>query len=100
MEVLNNCNELLEFVCNRLTNYQHKTVEFQGDTLEITTISIIFGEIGVIKGNTLISVTPSLEGFFELQAVESPICCQKPYPCVVVPDYVREELIATIKGEW
>ena len=93
MEVLNNCNELLEFVCNRLTDYQHKTVEFQGDTLEITTISIIFGEIGVIKGNTLISVTPSLEGFFELQAVESPICCQKPYPCVVCLTMLERNLL-------
>ena len=36
LEYLNNCDELIEFVCNELTDYPLDTVMFQGDTLEVT----------------------------------------------------------------
>ena len=96
---LNNCDELIEFVCNELADYPGDIVEFQGDNLEITKTDLSYEEIGVIKGDTLVSISSSAEGFFDLHAVKSPMSFNDSFPCVVVPNYVREELIATLKGE-
>ena len=97
---LNNCDELIEFVCNELADYPCDIVEFQGDTLEVTKTDLTYEELGVIKGDTLVSISSSAEGFFDLHAVKSPMSFNDSFPCVVVPNYVREELIATLKGEW
>lgn len=97
---LNNCDELIEFVCNELADYPGDIVEFQGDNLEVTKTDLSYEEIGVIKGNTLVSISSSAEGFFDLHAVKSPISFNDSFPCIVMPNYVREELIATLKGEW
>lgn len=96
---LNNCDELIEFVCNELADYPGDIVEFQGDNLEVTKTDLSYEEIGVIKGDTLVSISSSAEGFFDLHAVKSPMSFNDSFPCVVVPNYVREELIATLKGE-
>ena len=100
MKILNNCDELIEFVCNELADYPGDIVEFQGDTLEVTKTDLSYEEIGVIKGNTLVSISSSAEGFFDLHAVKSPMSFDDNFPCVVVPDYIKDELIATLKGEW
>ena len=97
---LNNCDELIEFVCNELADYPGDIVEFQGDNLEVTKTDLSYEEIGVIKGNTLVSISSSAEGFFDLHAVKSPMSFNDSFPCIVMPNYVREELIATLKGEW
>ena len=97
---LNNCDELIEFVCNELADYPLDTVMFQGDELEVTKTDLTYEELGVIKGDTLVSISSSAEGYFDLHAVKSPIYFSDSFPCVVVPNYVREELIATLKGEW
>lgn len=96
---LNNCDELIEFVCNELADYPGDIVEFQGDNLEVTKTDLSYEEIGVIKGDTLVSISSSAEGFFDLHAVKSPMNFNDSFPCIVMPNYVREELIATLKGE-
>ena len=100
LEYLNNCNELIEFVCNELTDYPLDTVMFQGDTLEVIKTDLTYEEFGIIKGDTLVSISSSAEGFFDLHAMKNPMNFNDSFPCVVVPNYVREELIATLKGEW
>lgn len=101
LAVCNNGNELIDFVINELNDYPLEILEFQGDTLEVTRTDLSYEEIGIIKGNTLVSISSSAEGHFDLHAIESPVDFTKDsYPCVVVPDYVKEELIATLKGEW
>ena len=97
---LNNCDELIEFVCNELADYPGDIVEFQGETLEVTKTDLSYEEFGVIKGNTLVSISSSAEGFFDLHAIKSPMSFDDNFPCVVVPDYIKDELIATLKGEW
>lgn len=97
---LNNCDELIEFVCNELADYPCDIVVFQGDELEVTKTDFSYEEFGVIKGDTLVSISSSAEGYFDLHAVKSPMNFNASFPCVVVPNYVREELIATLKGEW
>ena len=97
---LNNCDELIEFVCKELADYTCDIVIFQGDILEVTKTDLSYEGIAVIKGDTLVSISSSAEGFFDLHAIKSPMSFDDNFPCVVVPNYVREELIATLKGEW
>ena len=97
MKRLNNCDELIKFICNELADYPLDTVMFQGDILEVTKTDLSYEEIGVIKGDTLVSISSSAEGFFDLHAIKSPMSFNDSFPCVVVPSYVREELITTLK---
>ena len=97
MKRLNNCDELVKFICNELADYSLDTVMFQGDILEVTKTDLSYEEIGVIKGDTLVSISSSAEGFFDLHAIKSPMSFNDSFPCVVVPSYVREELITTLK---
>lgn len=100
LAVCNNCDELIGFAINKLNDYPLDFLEFQGDTLEVTKTDLSYAEFGIIKDNTLISISSSAEGFFDLHAVKSPMSFNDNFPCIVVPNYVREELIATLKGEW
>ena len=100
LAVCHNCNELIDFAINKLNDYSLDFLEFQGDTLEVTKTDLSYEEFGVIKEDTLVSISSSAEGFFDLHAMKSPISFNNNFPCIVVPDYVREELIATLKGEW
>ena len=100
MRTLNSCDELIEFVMNELSEYSDHVVMFQGDVLEIDETDLSYEEFGVIKDDTLISISSSTGSDFDLHAIKGLIDFEKSYPCVVVPNYVRNELIATLKGEW
>ena len=100
MRILNSCDELIEFVMNELSEYSDHVVMFQGDVLEIDETDLSYEEFGVIKNDTLISISSSTGSDFDLHAIKGLINFEKSYPCVVVPNYVRNELIATLKGEW
>ena len=99
MRILNSCDELIEFVMNELSEYSDHIVMFQGDVLEIDKTDLSYEEFGVIKDDTLISISSSTGSDFDLHAIKGLINFEKSYPCVVVPNYVRNELIATLKGE-
>ena len=100
MRILKNFDELIEFVMNELSEYSDHVIMFQGDVLEIDKTDLSYEEFGVIKDDTLISISSSTGSDFDLHAIKGPIDFEKSYPCVVVPNYVRNELIATLKGEW
>ena len=99
MRILKNFDELIEFVMNELSEYSDHVVMFQGDVLEIDKTDLSYEEFGVIKDDTLISISSSTGSDFDLHAIKGLINFEKSYPCVVVPNYVRNELIATLKGE-
>ena len=99
MRILNSCDELIEFVMNELSEYSDHVVMFQGDVLEIDETDLSYEEFGVIKDDTLISISSSTGSDFDLHAIKGLINFEKSYPCVVVPNYVRSGLIATLKGE-
>lgn len=100
MKIINNCDELIEFVYNELVDYSCNSVMFQSDELEVTKTDLSYEELGVIKGDILISLSTSAEGFFDLHAVKNPIDFTKDsFPCIVVPDYVKDELIATLTNK-
>lgn len=100
MRTLNSCDELIEFVMNELSEYSDHVIMFQGDVLEIDETDLSYEEFGVVKDDTLISISSSTGSDFDLHAIKGLINFEKSYPCVVVPNYVRNELIATLKGEW
>ena len=100
MKILNNCTELIEFVCNELADYSCNSIMFHSDVLEVTKTDLSYEELGIIKGDILISISTSAEGFFDLHVVKSPIDFTKDsFPCIVVPDYVKDELIATLTNK-
>lgn len=100
MRILNSCDELIEFVMNELSEYSDSVVMFQGDVLEIDETDLSYEEFGVIKDDTLISISSSTGSDFDLHAIKGLINFEKSYPCVVVPNYMRNGLIAALKGEW
>ena len=99
MRILKNFDELIEFVMNELSEYSDHVVMFQGDVLEIDKTDLSYEEFGVIKDDTLISISSSTGSDFDLHAIKGLINFEKSYPCVVVPNYVRNGLIAALKGE-
>ena len=99
MRILKNFNELIEFVMNELSEYSDHVVMFQGDVLEIDETDLSYEEFGVIKDDTLISISSSTGSDFDLHAIKGLINFEKSYPCVVVPNYMRNGLIAALKGE-
>ena len=99
MRILKNFDELIEFVMNELSEYSDHVVMFQGDILEIDETDLSYEEFGVIKDDTLISISSSTGSDFDLHAIKGLINFEKSYPCVVVPNYMRNGLIATLKGE-
>ena len=100
MRILKNFDELIEFVMNELSEYSDHVVMFQGDVLEIDKTDLSYEEFGVIKDDTLISISYSTGSDFDLHAIKGFINFEKSYPCVVVPNYMRNGLIAALKGEW
>ena len=100
MRTLKNFDELIEFVMNELSEYSDPVVSFQGDILEIDETDLSYEEFGVIKDDTLISISSSTGSDFDLHAIKGLINFEKSYPCVVVPNYMRSGLIAALKGEW
>ena len=100
MRTLKNFDELIEFVMNELSEYYDHVVVFQGDVLEIDETDLSYEEFGVIKDDTLISISSSTGSDFDLHAIKGLINFEKSYPCVVVPNYMRNGLIAALKGEW
>ena len=100
MRILKNFDELIEFVMNELSEYSDHVVMFQGDVLEIDETDLSYEELGIIKDDTLISISSSTGSDFDLHAIKGLINFEKSYPCVVVPNYMRNGLIAALKGEW
>lgn len=100
MRILKNFDELIEFVMNELSEYSDHVIMFQGDVLEIDETDLSYEEFGVIKDDTLISISSSTGSDFDLHAIKGLINFRLSYPCVVVPNYMRDGLIAALKGEW
>lgn len=100
MRILKNFDELIEFVMNELSEYSDHVVMFQGDILEIDKTDLSYEEFGIIKDDTLISISSSTGSDFDLHAIKGLINFEKSYPCVVVPNYMRSGLIAALKGKW
>lgn len=96
MRTFNNCDELIKFLIEELNDYQYDMVEFQGDEIEVTKTYLDYVDIGLIKGRCLITTSQSAEGSFDVHCIHGIVHFDKQYPCVVVPDYVKQEFLETL----
>lgn len=94
MNILNNCDELIEFVCNELTDYPLDTVMFQGDILKVCRTTKQYPICTVDK---IFVSDREIDNCFFLQYMNGSLPMMT--PTIMVPNYVKEELIATLKGE-
>lgn len=100
MKNIHNCDELIKFLVEEFASYPLEQVEFQGDIVDITMTDYTYEELGFIVDNTLISIASSAEGYFDVKACTAPIKFGEYARSICIPDYVKEELIATLSGEW
>ena len=100
MEIINSCDELIKFLVNEFSSYPLDCVEFQGDIVDITMTDFTYEELGFIVDGVLISIASSADGYFDVKACTTPIKFGEPARCILMPNYVKNELIATLSGEW
>lgn len=101
MKNIHDCDELIEFLVNEFSSYPLDCVEFQGDIVTITRSDFTHEELGFIVNGVLISIASSVaDGYFNVKACTTPIRFGKATKCLLIPNYVRNELIATLSGEW
>ena len=93
---LNSCDDLRDFMVSHLDESLSGTANFQGDIVEFNgyavpkegeTIPVVNFKVGTINEVTNTFVVTLGKSRDEAFGVE-------------LPAYVREELIATLKGEW
>lgn len=97
---LNNCDELIDFMINELTDYPFSEIMFQGDILRIvrTDRQYPIYTMDIDRGSIFVSER-EVDSLFYLQLIEDDIIPMSALT-IMVPNYVKEELIATLKGEW
>lgn len=102
MVTLNNCDELLSFMYSNYDSPYQGYVEFQGDIVSIDGMSPSVDMVIVspkYKRTAFIVGKTTIDGYFMLSIVKDWAFMDE-LPSVVLPEYVKVELIATIKGEW
>lgn len=100
MKNIYDCDELIKFLVNEFLSYPLDCVEFQGDIVDITMTDFTHEELGFIVDGVLISIALSANGYFDVKACTTPIKFGEPAKCILMPNYVKNELIATLSGEW
>lgn len=102
MIVLHNCDELLDFMLSNYDSLYQGCVEFEGDIIEYN------GMTPNTQGQLIVSPKYTRTAFFigrtigdefVLSIVKDSAFIDE-LPSVVLPEYVKTEIIATIKGEW
>ena len=96
MKSLNNCDELIKFIIEELNDYKYDVIKFQEDTIEVTKTTLNYTDIGLIKGRCLITLSRSADGAFDVHCIHGIVHFNKQYPCVAVPNYVKQEFIETL----
>lgn len=96
MKILNNCDELIQFMYEELSQYPLNKIMFQGDFLDVIRIGVQYPSY--VVGDLFISER-EIDNYFFFQLVKV-TCIPRNTPTVMVPNYVKDELIATLKGEW
>ena len=108
---LSNCDELI----NTLVDYYHHTydysesiINFQGDRIYFEGAGIYSTSTVILKDNYIFFVSAPYDNYDYqyngAKTIDVQICRSgeniDQIPTAVIPAYVREELIATLKGEW
>lgn len=98
---ISNCDELLSFMYSNYDSPYQGYVEFQGDIISMNGMSPSVDMIIVSPKfkRTAFIVGKTIDSEFILSVVKDWTFMDE-LPSVVLPEYVKVELIATIKGEW
>lgn len=97
---VDDCYELVEFICNELDSYPYEGIFFRGDFFAVSESTVEKEISAIIKDNTLIVTYPPSNGYFLLTALKSPIDLkQNLFPCITIPCYLREELFNVLLEE-
>jgi hypothetical protein len=101
MVTLMNCDELLSFMYSNYETPYQGYLEFQGDILPMNGMSPSVDMIIVSPKfkRTAFIVGPTVDDEFKLSIVKDWAFMDE-LPSVVLPEYVKIELIETIKGNW
>lgn len=101
MIVFNNCDELLSFMYSNYDSPYQGYVEFQGDIVDMFGMSPVVDMIIVSPkyNRTAFIIGNTVDNEFKLSIVKGWAFMDE-LPSVILPEYVKVELIATIKGEW
>lgn len=95
LRVLDSCDELIQFMQHDIMDYHLPIVIFQGDTLEVCRTGIQYPKCTV---EDIFVSSREVNNCFFLQNVSGSLLMMT--PTIMVPNYVKYELIATLKGEW
>jgi hypothetical protein len=106
-----NCDALIDFLIeyyNGLHHYNNPIIYFQGDEIYLAGIGVSCASTVILKGDYIFFVSAPYDNcdyrFDGIEAINLHICKSgeniDQIPTAVIPAYVREELIATLKGEW
>ena len=100
LENLNNCDELRDFMLSHLDESLSGIADFQGDVVEFDGYGVPKeGEVIPVDGygvNFTVGIVNEVTNTFVLTLGKF---ADEAFG-VELPAYVREELIATLKGEW
>lgn len=101
MIVLMNCDELLSFMYSNYDSPYQGYVEFQGDIIPMNGMSpsVDMIIVSLKYKRTAFIIGPTVDDEFKLSIVKD-CAFMDELPSVVLPEYIKVELIATIKGEW
>lgn len=93
MKILNNCEELLNFLINEFNDYPLDVVQFQGEECEVTSCPLDYLGIGVMKGGMLIALSVNCNSYFDVYCIKGIVHFDMIYPCITIPAYCKEEFL-------
>jgi hypothetical protein len=106
MKVINNCNMLLDSMVE-ITVMEYDTIEFEGTTCSIVKKKFFprfYRNCQYFFYNNKVYLVSALSlsgNYFILSIMDNwEYDDNKEMVCVLLPKEVREELIATLRGEW
>lgn len=100
---LNNCDELLKFMFDTYDHPYDGYIEFQGDRVKFD-FAYWEPDLFIVSPKFPKTMFFLFTGVFEEGTIGLGILVGSgtldAFPCVELPAYIKDELVATIKGEW
>ena len=100
MKIVNNCEELVNFLINEFNDYPLDVIhviQFQGEECEITNCPLDYLDIGVMKGGLLIALSVNCNGYFDVYCIKGIVHFNRIYPCITLPVYCRQEFLEALR---
>lgn len=111
MKIINNCDELIEYMMNEFQEVNlcdpniPMYIEFEGTISQLNDCTLDYISVIIRHKNCFFAIEESYNTYeyddlFDVFCIPGDILdLNKNYSCITLPGYVRQELIATLKGE-